>query len=127
MRRLEEDDRRRCGERDHALWHCRSAALALSDAVMVDIMAFDDRWRPIELDPDRLVRTGDPKRLGYRIGRKIFFDEGFDRIPEPMGIDGTPFCLYRPQRLLEDDELADAAFVARLEAAEGDQDDAWME
>jgi hypothetical protein len=39
----------------------------------------------------------------------------------------APRCLYRPPRFLEDDELADAAFVARLEAAERDQDDAWME
>jgi hypothetical protein len=112
--RLMADDRWRNGEDGHAQWHCRADPLPLSDVLECEARSYAGRWRPIELDPGRVVQTGDPGHLGYRLGRrKTLF-----AIRELITIfRGDQIYGFRPAHL-DRDEWAGGASAAQLEAEE---------
>jgi hypothetical protein len=111
---LVESDRKRFGEDGQAQWRLRRDPLRLADVVKVEAKAHGRAWKPIDLDPGRIVRTGDPDHLGYRLGaRKTFYG-----VRELLGTAvGLPVYDYRPA-CLDSDEEADIGFANRRRAAE---------
>jgi hypothetical protein len=73
---LEWDDWARHGEDSHDQWHCRADPLPLAAVLKAEIRirpSVPGCWRRISLDPGLVVRTDEPDRLGYRLGRKTLF------------------------------------------------------
>lgn len=111
---LVESDRKHFGEDGQAQWRLRHDPLRLVDVVKVEAKAYGRGWKPIELDPGRVVHLGDPDHLGYRLGpRKTFYG-----VRTLLGTAvGLPFYDYRPM-FLDSDEQADIGFANRRRAAE---------
>ena len=103
--RLEADDRRRIGEDGHAQWRCRYEPLPLANVLKAEVKTFAGRWRPLDLDPGRVVRTEDPLRMGYRLGRKVLFSERIN--PKKF------LCIPPGLRPSKDDEPAPPEFGRR--------------
>jgi hypothetical protein len=112
-------DRKHHDEDGHDQWHCRADPLPLADVLRAEARTYSGRWRTNDLDPGRIVRTGDPNRMGYRIGRrKILY-----AVRELLGtIDGVPIYSYRSP-YLDSEEYAEAAYEARRKAEEEDDTD----
>jgi hypothetical protein len=72
MVRLVADDRTRNGEDGHDQWRCRADPLPLTAVLKAEARTCGGHWRPIDLDPGRVVKTGDPNRMGYRLGKTLF-------------------------------------------------------
>jgi len=114
----------------------RADPIRLRDVIKAEARTPAGRWRPIELDAARIVRTRHPNHIGYRLGREILLAVR-EQITTALGI---PIFDYRPPTMLdmlrvapvpelqedavvlEDDDLADIAFVARRKAEEAARD-----
>jgi hypothetical protein len=87
--RLARDDRQRIGEDGHDQWRCGDQPLPLANVLKAEVaFATSRRWRPLALDPGRVVKTENSNRLGYRLGRKVLFSER---------VDPTNFSICLPQ------------------------------
>lgn len=131
--RMVGDDHRRHGRGvRHTRWRVRRDPLPLAHVIKAEISGV--AWQPIPLDPGRVIRTKDPDCLAYRLApRKIFYGVR-KRCGEVTG-DVTD-CIYLPRfrrpskpspPVSEEERQWDAAYVARLEAADQDSEDQYPE
>lgn len=108
-----ESDHKHHGEFGHDKWRCRQDPLPLDQVLKVEARTYSGRWRPIDISPDRVVRTNDPDCMGFRVGRGVHY-----AVRELIRhVDGAAFYSHRPL-YLDSDELADKRYAERL-----DQDD----
>lgn len=64
-------DHRKFGEYGHEHWRCRHDPLPLDRVLKAECRAYGGRWRPIDLDPARVVHTANDDCKGYRINRRV--------------------------------------------------------
>ena len=113
---MEAWDHQRHGEYGQDMWRCRRGPLPIDQVLKVETRTFSGRWRPLDIEPSRLVRTGNPDCLGFRVGRGVHYSVRFDSW-EALGV-----TMYGHRPLyLDSDEIAERRYAERQAAADEDE------